>query len=1096
MRKITDTGMSETARRKVLNFLNSADSVNDLLKTTYVDIATEIEIDAIRDRDLAKTVLLVRDTKFDGEFTKLDQLNEVKGFDKQELSELVEILDRKVPYAKVDTVEPLFRFATLRYHDYNNTIQSKKAAKAIDNKNLKASAQETVAVHNSESRLKRTEKMSLEKAHLAVLANHEIQFLKSLANKIETLKFDYYETKESKSQVAQQAHDQLNHEKMKGQQSEISEKEDFEQKSLPVLNFEYPEFISKEYLADKLTSTELEFIAGNRFFGVKYFELIAALNKGIESKQLVAAYPEPKWHQTINVLGVEVKLKNKFKNGYVLSKSVGANSFLLSVVADQSLSFSKEMNASITLNGKSFKTKNTRLISNESHFITYEITFDKLPALSSSDTFEYSISLILKSGERFNIQNEVASNSTVWAGKYSTPNLQKNSSSASGGDMKGLIRLGWADLMRVEQQLCCYLPGEIAHIENIMAREYKEKSTEILERSEYTITTESETETIEKNDTTSVGKHDWNKEVKKVVNNSFKFNLGTSASFDLKPWTFNINASLSFSNTRDVATTNAQSFSKSITESASESIRTREFEKRTTTLIKQFKETNKHGFDNREGDNHVSGIFRWIDKEYKNQIVNYGKGMLYEFMVPKPAELYLDTLSDDTVSDEPVKPEHPGINSWEELTRDNYKGLVNKYQVSNYQAPMDSTKTDRFETGLLEEEFVWSDQSLNKSSATRKYTFNSNLAAYYDLTDVLPTSNYRFEFHNPFGEQVAIFQIYLKNTNTNVKIAERNDFDWVAWNGSKNGSISATGLSIANEVDVYILGHKLKKVNHATFDFQFTLKNDVYVLWQQATHTAIMDAYNDQLQAYQDALLLSQSQVDTDASLYGDDDAKNPGAYREIIETELKRLCVELLLQKSSVDRCKEFYVDHKCNDSDECESLPVLTNLDDLDDYASIVKFVEQAFLWSLMSYNLYPYFWAGKCDWEDMIQNEDTTDNDFQRFIKSGMARTIVPVREGFEKVVGYFMSTGSPWFGGEPPTIDDPLYVSIVEELKRPVGTPVGKPWKTNVPSTLTLLQGKSAYLNEQGLPCNRSRNSNLLGSDHKLEAKDEDDSQKPE
>jgi hypothetical protein len=210
----------------------------------------------------------------------------------------------------------------------------------------------------------------------------------------------------------------------------------------------------------------------------------------------------------------------------------------------------------------------------------------------------------------------------------------------------------------------------------------------------------------------------------------------------------------------------------------------------------------------------------------------------------------------------------------------------------------------------------------------------------------------------------------------------------------------------------------------------------------------------------------------------------------------LKRLCVELLLQKSSVDRCKEYYTMHKCSDAEDC-ALPILTDLDQFDDYASIVKFVEQAFAWGLLDYNLYAYFWTGACDWADMLHNEDTGDNEFQRFLKSGMARVIVPVREGFEKQVGYFMSTGAPWLGGEPPRIDDPLYVSIVDELSKPVGKPVGEPWKTIVPSKLTLLQGNSAYLNEQGLPCRKAPGSgNVLGSDYKLESKVDDDTQKPD
>ncbi|NQY05774.1 MAG: hypothetical protein HRT68_06100 [Flavobacteriaceae bacterium] len=41
----------------------------------------------------------------------------------------------------------------------------------------------------------------------------------------------------------------------------------------------------------------------------------------------------------------------------------------------------------------------------------------------------------------------------------------------------GVTNLGIADFRRVEQEVCCYVPGEVSHIENILAREYKERET-------------------------------------------------------------------------------------------------------------------------------------------------------------------------------------------------------------------------------------------------------------------------------------------------------------------------------------------------------------------------------------------------------------------------------------------------------------------------------------------------------------------------------------------------------------------------------------------------------------------------------------------
>ena len=57
---------------------------------------------------------------------------------------------------------------------------------------------------------------------------------------------------------------------------------------------------------------------------------------------------------------------------------------------------------------------------------------------------------------------------------------------------------------------------------------------------------------------------------------------------------------------------------------------------------------------------------------------------------------------------------------------------------------------------------------------------------------------------------------------------------------------------------------------------------------------------------------------------------------------------------------------------------------------------------------------------------------------------------------------MSTGKIWNGGEVPVIGDPMYLSVVDEMKETTGTPQGKYWITRVPTSLTILQAKSVGL----------------------------------
>lgn len=63
--------------------------------------------------------------------------------------------------------------------------------------------------------------------------------------------------------------------------------------------------------------------------------------------------------------------------------------------------------------------------------------------------------------------------------------------------------MGIADYKKVEQTVQGYIEGDVAHIENIMAREYKEKATRKLRRSENTTSISSESEKEQLSDTTS-----------------------------------------------------------------------------------------------------------------------------------------------------------------------------------------------------------------------------------------------------------------------------------------------------------------------------------------------------------------------------------------------------------------------------------------------------------------------------------------------------------------------------------------------------------------------------------------------------------------
>jgi hypothetical protein len=1115
MAKFSSKGIDPYISETILNFLNSAKDHHAIRSLKGISTATYDISESV-----ARSILEKRDQL--GGFKNLSQLGDVKGLGTDKLNELIAIFSETSLVPTKEIYEPLFRFASLRYHGISGA-----AAKSVQRK----SNEQTPAPEDKVRRLSKTELIELEKAHVATLAKGDLLIINGLFKKLESLAVEYYEQQQEALQVATKEHNELIKKNIqlyeKGLSNELKKELDDKKRSLTAkatkdsdqpenrftdiypsflfssLEFKYHAFNSSEFFKDKLTARELGFLTQNNLLNTDAITLKRRLNDLINEKHKIASYSELKSKKKVAVGGTSIVLKNRYNQGYAISIDPKNKLLHLSLITAKAKTYFTKANISIEINGKLLKADKTTLIENNTRKLFLESSFEKLPDLANVQMFTYEVTIELNSKETIVIKETVSSHNDIWVGQYVTGSrnelVLKTKSAKPIKNLHGILRLGWADLMRVEQKLCCYLPGEVSHIENIMAREYKEKSTEYLERSENTFVTESETETIEKNDTTTVEKNDWNNEISRTLENSFNFGLGTTVSYGSQngPWSASINADMSIANSQSQASTNAQSYSKEITQSASESIRVRSFEKRTTTLIKQFKEENKHGFDNRAGENHVSGIFRWIDKIYKNRIVNYGKGMLYEFMIPKPSELYVETLAEaGEQPPPPIAPEPPGLKSWQDVTRDNFMQYINDYQVTNYQLPKDAIKYDVMNIPHTNEPFDWDNE--NKNGFTTTYNFNSVLAADYYLEAVLPTSlanttDWKIRVHNFWQHSYARFQVSLQKAGANpVTIVYNNSFaSRLAWEEDVAGNVmNISGLSYETNVDVKVYGSCVRYLDYLNLNFRFKLKAASYQQWQQDTFNAIMTAYQAQVDAYNEALALLENEITNesdDTNTY-----KHPGAYLEIIQTEIKRLCIELLLQNTDLDRCQEFYVTTQCRNTEDCEKIPMLTNLDQLDEYASMVKFLEQSFHWSLSSYNLYPYYWAGKCDWADMLHNEDTPDNEFQKFLKSGMARVLVPVREGFEKAVAYFIATGQPWFNGEPPTIDDPLYVSVVRELSLPTGNPVGDPWNTHVPSTLTLIQADTVYLQNQGLPCCEDltgRGSGINPSKNKLVGKDD-------
>ncbi len=219
-----------------------------------------------------------------------------------------------------------------------------------------------------------------------------------------------------------------------------------------------------------------------------------------------------------------------------------------------------------------------------------------------------------------------------------------------------------------------------------------------------------------------------------------------------------------------------------------------------------------------------------------------------------------------------------------------------------------------------------------------------------------------------------------------------------------------------------------------------------YQAWQADTYRAIVDSYNAQQSAYEAAVAAMEASQSVEAVARTGDES------RQIERNELQKACLMLITDSDLSDYGALSYL---------ADGLPVLDR-DATHENAPEIQFLTNCFEWDQLMYIFYPYFWGAQERWADSAYRTDS-DLQFQNFLRAGAARVLVPVRLHYEEALHWYLHTGEVWNGGEVPTIDDPLYVSLAEELLDSYDIPLDEAepysddvWEAIVPTTLVRLQ----------------------------------------
>jgi hypothetical protein len=596
---------------------------------------------------------------------------------------------------------------------------------------------------------------------------------------------------------------------------------------------------------------------------------------------------------------------------------------------------------------------------------------------------------------------------------------------------KGLVQpVGVGEYNTVRQTLLSYEPGEIAHIENVLRGEYKERVHRRLRRLEEEITYEEERKAVTEKDLQSTDRFELKREASETIKEEHKAEAGVAIKYDGPTVDVEANAGYTYTHAKKQSKKTSVSYAREVTEKSLSRLEEKVREVRVEKTIEEFEETNTHGIDNKDKPDHAVGIYRWVDKIYEAQVIGYGERLFFDFVIPEPAAFYLYALTHGATMDleEPVPPmvdenEEPCSEPIEncrflkpkDIDTDNYMAWAARYSVSGLEP--------------LPSRYVFVSKTFNEvgeREGNDKIKFAVEQAKYVKIPDGYNVVRVRATgYSHNTNRLVTIIDDYIhEHGHARAFWQWKEDYPP---EGNNYQKLDDSGLPVAisiGESTGFIMNVVVMCIRN----------NETDQKWQLKTYDAIMQAYLNKKAEYEEKLAMAAIQEGISIS------GRNPEQNREIEETELKRCALSMITG--------QYFELFNAMQTDR-QGYPGI-DFAEAETEGSYIQFFEQAFEWPLMTYLFYPYFWGSKRQatweggptWIDKITGIQDVDPLFEKFLKAGASRITVPVRPGFEDAIMHYLSTTEIWNGSEKPTLDEDLYLSIVEEIQQQQGAYVEK------------------------------------------------------
>lgn len=614
-----------------------------------------------------------------------------------------------------------------------------------------------------------------------------------------------------------------------------------------------------------------------------------------------------------------------------------------------------------------------------------------------------------------------------------------------------LARLpGVSDHYVVREEWARYEVGEIAHIENVLKGELKEHLLERTDESETTTTLDKESDRIDERDTQTTDRFELKAEASRETALAFHIDGKVDVSAQYGPMVhLDASVGMSFDYSVKEAERRAVTQARETIARAVVRIEERIREQRVARTLTRVRTADTHTLDNKSGTDNIAGIYRWVDKIKTVQVFKYPHRLLFEFEVPEPGAFlrWLHSQPKTGASKPPIAFTLDGKEAGTPLTPElmtsdaeagkiDYLALAQRYAVQGLTGPPGD--------GMVFVPLANPNPELDMRNANKVPQY---VASTVSVPDGFEATSFSIFAHgtdavggaagNPTGWlEVAVGTQPMVDSNTNAI--------WRFGGKGNFGEIKTLDFPspVTGQIPVQLRTDDTSGLA-ATVKLSYRPTEAKLRAWRFGTFDLIQGAYWELRRQHEQAL--AQATLQAGIIIEGDSPTRNA----EIMREELKRAIVELLSGSP---------FDGRPGMTAGTVEEPARIDFQKAAETMAEIQFVEQAFEWENISYVLYPYFWADVGKWAE-LQRISSPDADFDRFLRSGSARVVVPARPGFEFPAQLYTLFGTLWAGGPAPVPGDDLYLAIADEIRAQDKAPKdGKPgewWEVRLPTTLVYL-----------------------------------------